>query len=77
MRRASAKREPFVLGSKEEKQIDVQSESQGAVCTGADWFLSTLAPTPTATSQIKYKQTENSARMHFIEGNNNILILFV
>ena len=60
------------------KEADVQSEPnpacRGAVCAGADWSLSTLAPTPTATSQKKDKQTENSARMHFIEGNNYAII---
>ena len=54
------------------RKTDVQSESQGAVSTGADWSLSTLAPAPTATSQKKYKQAENSARMHFIESNDHI-----
>ena len=44
----------------------------GAVCVGAEWSLSSLPPTPTANSQKKKtKQTENSARMHSIEGNNN------
>ena len=61
------------------KIADVQSEPNpacwGAVCTGADWSLSTLAPTPTATSQKKDKLTENSTRMHFIVGNNNTPIL--
>ena len=57
------------------KKTDVQSEPTpacwGAVCAGADWSLSALVPTPTATSQKKDMQTENSARMHFTEGNNN------
>ena len=51
MRRASAKREPFVLGSKEGKQTFSLRAKVGTVCIGADWPLSTLAPTPTATSQ--------------------------
>ena len=36
----------------------------GAVCAGADWSLSSLSPTPTATSQQKEKQNGKSARMH-------------
>ena len=56
------------------RKADVQSESQCAVYTGTDWSLTTLAPTPTATLQKKYKRTENSARTHFIEGNNNQII---
>ena len=55
------------------RKADVQSGPNracwGAVCAGADWSLSTLPPTPTGTSQKQDKQTENSARMHFIEGN--------
>ena len=54
----------------------VQSEPNpacwGVVCAGADWSLFTLAPTPTAGLHKKEdKQIANSARMHFIEGNNN------
>ena len=52
--------------------LDAQFEPNpacwGAVCAGADWSLSTLAPTSTATSQKKGKQTENSARIHFHRG---------
>ena len=44
----------------------------GAVCVGADWSLSSLPPTPTATSQQKKtKQTENNVRIYSIEVNNN------
>ena len=61
--------------STDSQHADAQSEPNpacsGAVCVGVDWYPSSLSPTPTATSQIKDKQTENSARMHFIEGDNN------
>ena len=62
------------------KTADVQPEPNpacwGAVCAGADCFLSTLAPTPTATSQKKKNwQTEDSARIYFIEGNHNLLTI--
>ena len=74
MRRASAKREPFVLGSKEEKQTFSLRAKVPSV------------PVPTGLSpqshqlqlrlhKKKDKQTENSARMHFIEGNNNIVYI--
>ena len=59
MRRASAKRVPFVLGFPRKKKADVQSEPNlacwGAVCAGADWSLSTFAPTPTNCDFTKKK----------------------
>ena len=78
MRHASAKREPFFLVlPRGKKKADVQSEPNpacwGAVCAGAHWPFSTLSPTPTAALQKHDKKTENSARMDFIEGNNNLL----
>ena len=48
----------------------------GAICAGADRSLSTLGPTPTVIPSKKDKQTEISARVHFIEGEA-ILILIV
>ena len=43
----------------------------GAVCVGADSVLSSLPPTPIATSQKEDKRTKNSVRMLSIERNNN------
>ena len=78
MSRASAQRKRFVLGSPRKKRRRLVCERNpacwGAVCAGADWSLSTVAPTPTATSsKKKTRKTENSARVHFVEGNNNII----
>ena len=59
------------------QHADAQSKpnpaSWGAVYAGADWSLSSLPPTPPNRDFTKKsdKQTENSARMYFIEGNNN------
>ena len=66
--------ESTTTNSTDSQHADAQFEPTlacwGAVCAGPDWSLSSLSPTPTATSQKK-KQTESSARMHFIEGNNS------
>ena len=58
------------------QQADAQYEPNpacwGAVRAGADWSLSSLSITPTVTSRKNGKHTKNSARKHFIAGNNKI-----
>ena len=64
-------------GRRDSLSTKSRSEPNGtcwsAVCVIADWSLSSLPPSPTATSQ-KEKENEKSARMHSIGGNDNSFI---
>ena len=58
-----------------ESRSEPKTTCWGAVCVGADWFLSSLPPTPTATSKKKKDKTNWEQRSNaFHRGQEQYLV---